>query len=461
MTARIQTFRSSTTGTRPSTTRPVGELFVNLADNALGVMDATPAARDLLPIRYHSATANYAAAAIVQQAGGLFQAKAAITAKPFNIADWDQFYTTVQGDTRWLRLSGGTLTGALTLSGPPTLANHATTRSYVDAGDALKLNLSGGTLTGPLILAADPAVPLGASTKQYTDTKLPLAGGTLTGLLTLSGAPTSDLHAATKLYVDNQTGAVTAALAGYLSLAGGTMTGFLTLSGAPTSNLHAATKAYVDGVAGAYLPLAGGTITGGLTISGPGGLSVTGNTLISGSLTVSLDASVRSLLAAGNNMLIGPGGDGAIMQFAPNYYWDWSNVDGSLVMISNGSRIWTIRASDAACYNNIAWVGGHGAYRDVSDERLKTDITPATVGLPEILAIDPINFHRLGPEGEVYPADEIGFSAQNVQPIIPEAVTETGIGLPDALAVASEMILAAAVNAIKTLNERVAALEAT
>jgi hypothetical protein len=120
-----------------------------------------------------------------------------------------------------------------------------------------------------------------------------------------------------------------------------------------------------------------------------------------------------------------------------------------------------MRGSDGATYNNVNWVGGHGAYRDVSDERLKTDIMPATVGLPEILAIDPINFHRLSPDGQTYPEEEIGFSAQNVQPIIPQAVTETGIGLPDALAVASEMILAAVVNAIKTLNDRVSALEAT
>jgi len=159
--------------------------------------------------------------------------------------------------------------------------------------------------------------------------------------------------------------------------------------------------------------------------------------------------------------VIGPGGSGRVMQMAGGYYWDFNTTTGDAIWVMNNQQCWVMSPLDGRCYNNLAWVGGHGAYRDVSDERLKTDITPATVGLPEILAIEPINFHRLGPEGEVYPADEIGFSAQNVQPIIPEAVTEAGIGLPDALAVASEMILAAVVNAIKTLDQRITVLEAT
>ena len=92
----------------------------------------------------------------------------------------------------WLPIAGGTLTGLLTLSGPPTTNLHAATKAYADT----KLALAGGTLTGPLVLAADPTVILGAATKQYADTKLPIAGGTLTGpltvpSLTVSGSGTS------------------------------------------------------------------------------------------------------------------------------------------------------------------------------------------------------------------------------------------------------------------------------
>jgi hypothetical protein len=81
------------------------------------------------------------------------------------------------------------------------------------------LLLTGGTLTGPLVQAADPVTALGTATKQYVDNKiivvngtfanyLPLAGGALTGFLTLSADPTANLHATTKQYVDAKTAGI-------------------------------------------------------------------------------------------------------------------------------------------------------------------------------------------------------------------------------------------------------------
>ena len=63
-----------------------------------------------------------------------------------------------------LPLAGGTLTGALTLSGAPTNALHPATKTYTDTADALKLNLSGGTLTGDLILNTTTALQIPAGT---------------------------------------------------------------------------------------------------------------------------------------------------------------------------------------------------------------------------------------------------------------------------------------------------------
>lgn len=65
----------------------------------------------------------------------------------------------------FVALAGSTMTGLLTLSGPPTANLHASTKAYADT----KLALAGGTLTGPLVLAADPTQALGAATKQYID----------------------------------------------------------------------------------------------------------------------------------------------------------------------------------------------------------------------------------------------------------------------------------------------------
>ena len=69
-----------------------------------------------------------------------------------------------------LPLAGGTMTGALVLSGAPTSGLHAATKTYVDTADALKLNLTGGTLTGDLILNTTTAlqIPVGTTGQRPT-----------------------------------------------------------------------------------------------------------------------------------------------------------------------------------------------------------------------------------------------------------------------------------------------------
>ena len=104
-----------------------------------------------------------------------------------------------------LTVSGSlTVSGAVSLNTPLGITDGGTGAS--SAASALSnlgaLPLSGGTMTGALTLASDPSTALEAATKEYADTKLPLAGGTMTGALTLASAPSSSLQAATKSYVD-------------------------------------------------------------------------------------------------------------------------------------------------------------------------------------------------------------------------------------------------------------------
>lgn len=178
-----------------------------------------------------------------------------------------------------LNLSGGTLSGHLTLHAAPTAGGHAATKSYVDGSDALKLNLTGGTLTGDLTLKGAPTEELHAATKQYVDsyvsstdgalrtlidTKLNKTGDTMTGALTLNASPTALLHAVTKGYVDNATEQLgTTVTANYNELTGiidGISTTVQTLNQDPT------TKAYVDSRDELKLNLTGGVLSGNLTL---------------------------------------------------------------------------------------------------------------------------------------------------------------------------------------------------
>ena len=139
-----------------------------------------------------------------------------------------------------LRLTGGTLTGALTLAADPAASMQATTKKYVDNQVATALPKSGGALSGALSLAADPTTSLQAATKQYVNgqvaTAVPKAGGALSGPLTLAADPSGLLQAATKQYVDGQVSTA-------VPNAGGTLSGPLTLAADPAGGSAGSHKA--------------------------------------------------------------------------------------------------------------------------------------------------------------------------------------------------------------------------
>jgi len=169
----------------------------------------------------------------------------------------------------------------------------------------------------------------------------------------------------------------------------------------------------------------------------------------------------------------GPGGQGRKFLFSPTYYWEWNASPtgaqaGQLTYISNGTPMWNMRASDGLCFNSVAAVGGVGAYVNSSDRRGKTGIAPTTRGLAEVLQLQPVAFSRADPTTGSH--EEIGFVAQDVQPIVPEAVWQMGIPLADGsgglesaeptLGLSEATISAISVNAIKELNDIITALTA-
>lgn len=155
------------------------------------------------------------------------------------------------------------------------------------------------------------------------------------------------------------------------------------------------------------------------------------------------------------------GGAGRVFWFATNWYWDWNSATGYLAWTIPAGELWVMNPANNTCYNPLGAVGGNGAYFQASDIRVKTFVRDTAIGLAEIIQLQPIDFIRADSA-----RTETGFSAQQVQPIIPTAVREMDFDLSDengatpALAISIDPIVAALVNATKALTARIEALEA-
>jgi hypothetical protein len=156
-----------------------------------------------------------------------------------------------------LDLAGGTMTGAITLAGPPTANLHAVTKQYVDDADATKLSLAGGTMTGDIVLSGDPTLNLHPATKQYVDTSVSTHGTDDSLHLTSAQNAWIDAITATSAEVNNLVGttsSVQTQLDSKLALAGGNMTGDIVfdathnvyVSKVPVNPTELVNKTYVD-----------------------------------------------------------------------------------------------------------------------------------------------------------------------------------------------------------------------
>jgi hypothetical protein len=119
----------------------------------------------------------------------------------------------------------------------------------------------------------------------------------------------------------------------------------------------------------------------------------------------------------------------------------------------------TLTASGAVRFNTYGagalTTDASGNITAASDERIKSNIRPFSRGLAEILAINPI-LHGYTEESGLDQSrdDYAGFSAQQVQPLIPEAIGENANGM---LSFSDRPVMAALVNAMKELNANLVA----
>jgi hypothetical protein len=87
--SRVQTNRNTTTGVIPSTgTRKPGELYVNIPDLQIGLIDASQTPQNLLAVRFFSPSASYAGGVFVVNAGALYVSNTPISPGAFNLTQW-------------------------------------------------------------------------------------------------------------------------------------------------------------------------------------------------------------------------------------------------------------------------------------------------------------------------------------------------------------------------------------
>jgi hypothetical protein len=117
-----------------------------------------------------------------------------------------------------------------------------------------------------------------------------------------------------------------------------------------------------------------------------------------------------------------------------------------------------LRASNLSGSTITLCVGTDGTIvRNSSDIKLKTSICPITYGISEISQLNPVSFYWCDNEKERRGSNrQVGFIAQEVEPIIPEAV---GQGADGIYSLDPNKIIPALVKSIQELTKRVEELE--
>lgn len=98
---------------------------------------------------------------------------------------------------------------------------------------------------------------------------------------------------------------------------------------------------------------------------------------------------------------------------------------------------------------------GSGPYTNASDETLKENIQPLTNSLSKVLSLNGVSFTWKSDDTHT---PQIGLIAQQVEPVIPEVVATSSVD--DKLGIAYSSLVPVLIEAIKELEDRVAALEA-
>lgn len=361
----------------------------------------------------------------------------------------------------YLPLSGGTVSGALTLS------------STLNVGGVTTLLAA----TGTTVATADNSTSLATTAFVKAQAYAPLASPTFTGTPTL---PTGTI-AVTQAAANNTTAIATTAYVKsqayvtggpYLPLTGGTISGGLTVAG--TCN--------INGLIGPYLPTAGGQITGvvytntrfQISPSNASGCDLVlfsaasnymqlynnNNGMIAVDTALTLSAPNGVKMASSVNRVIdisSTGGYCEISLYCPGGFYIFQLAsDRTLYFIDQAIPAYRMYIlPDGTCKNTT---GTWSAFSDVS---LKQNVNDYTTGLSEIIRLRPVTFEWL--DRDFGPNQNWGLVAQEVEPVMPELVGESPAN-PDNPTMVKTVdygrIIFSVINALREVSERLSALEA-
>ena len=163
---------------------------------------------------------------------------------------------------------------------------------------------------------------------------------------------------------------------------------------------------------------------------------------------------------------------GSTYSAAVGVYRHTSNNPAGALVISQkdggSTKVWADNNNVLRIGNTNAQVGGAGGTvvgAQTSDIRLKNNLGSVSYGLTEINQINPIKFSFKKDESN---RQQIGFSAQDIQSIIPEAVFNSGCSydiegskVDNTLGMDYVALVPVLINAVKELSQKVAALESS
>jgi hypothetical protein len=246
--------------------------------------------------------------------------------------------------------------------------------------------------------------------------------------------------------------------------------GSLTLIGSSSSITVNTNKFTVDGATG-------NTVVAG-TLGVTGNLSVNTNKFVVTASTGAVAIAGDMNVAIGHSVAIGDGSSNAganllLRGSSSGRNWQLANEIGVSAFTitpstANGGSAFTTPAmtiSDAGAFRWNAYgagaltTDGSGNITAVSDVRAKKNVTDYTTGMAAIRQVRPIRYHWGDNTDFDQARSYVGFSAQDVWPIVPDAVDtnrQTG-----QFSLNPFVILAALVNATKQLAARVDALDGT